>query len=616
MSASAVSAGQSQNATFRDKEKPMAVRSSNIVAARAVADAIRTSLGPRGMDKMIRSGKGETIITNDGHTMLKSMSVMHPTAKMLVNLAGAQDVEAGDGTTSVVVICGSLLGAADRLLSKGIHPSVISESFQRASAAAVDVLHDMSQPITLNDTSALLQAANTSLSSKIVSQYSNLLGPMAVNAVMKVIDVKTADNVDLRNIRIVKKVGGTIEDSELVPGLVLNQPVLKNAGGPIRMEKARIGLIQFQLSPPKPDMENTIQVNDYRQMDKIVKEERLYLLNMAKKIKKAKCNVLLIQKSILRDAVNDLSLHFLAKLGILAIKDIEREEVEFICKSTGCKPIADIDSFTEDKLGYAEVVEEAESSGSRMVKVTGAKATGKTVSVIVRGANSLILEEAERSLHDALCVMRCLVKKKALIAGGGAAEIEIAAQLSKQARSLTGTEAICWKAFADAMEVVPTTLAENAGLNSIKVVTDLRHRHEMGEKNAGVSIKSGGVNTNISKENVLQPLLLKRERNERARAIVVEAEKALASVKKRAMAYQEERRRQSAKKLAQQLKAVIELVEKRKQIENRMLEIVADVHSSMQEVEEMMLAGYKGRHKEAKQSLNGLGAKVQQGLKE
>lgn len=206
------------------------------------------------MDKMIRSGRGETIITNDGSTMLKSMSVLHPTAKMLVQLSNAQDIEAGDGTTSVVVICGSLLGAADRLLGKGIHPSVISESFQRAAAAAVKVLHDMSHPIALTDTQALLQAANTSLSSKIVSQYSNLLGPMAVNAVTKTIDIKTADNVDLKNIRIIKKVGGTIEDSELVDGLVLTQQIIKNAGGPVRMEKARIGLIQFQLSPPKPDV--------------------------------------------------------------------------------------------------------------------------------------------------------------------------------------------------------------------------------------------------------------------------------------------------------------------------------------------------------------------------
>ncbi|RDW88177.1 T-complex protein 1 subunit delta [Coleophoma cylindrospora] len=506
--ATAAAPGNSGNNAFKDKEKPMAVRTANIVAARAVADAVRTSLGPRGMDKMIQSGKGETLVTNDGSTMMKSMAVMHPSAKMLVDLSAAQDVEAGDGTTSVVVICGSLLGAADRLLGKGIHPSVIAESFQRAAAAAVQILHEMSQPVSLSDTSTLLQAANTSLSSKIVSQYSNLLGPMAVNAVTKTIDLKTAENVDLKNIRIVKKVGGTIEDSEMVEGLVLTQPVVKNGGGPIRMEKARIGLIQFQLSPPKPDMENQIVVNDYRQMDKILKEERTYLLNMVKKIKKAKCNVLFIQKSILRDAVNDLSLHFLAKLNIMCIKDIERDEVEFICKSTGCKPIADIDSFTEDKLGSADLIEESQSSGSRIVKVTGTKSAGKTVSIVCRGANGLILDEAERSLHDALCVIRCLVKKKALIAGGGAPEIEIASQLAKQARGLTGTEAICFKAFADAMEVIPTTLAENAGLNSIKVVTELRHRHANGDKNAGVSIKSGGVKVDIAGENVLQPLLV------------------------------------------------------------------------------------------------------------
>jgi T-complex protein 1 subunit delta len=476
----------------------MAVRTANIMAARAVADAIRTSLGPRGMDKMIQNPKGAPIITNDGNTMLKSMSVMHPAAKMLVDLSAAQDVEAGDGTTSVVVIAGSLLGAADRLLSKGIHPTVISESFQRAAGAAVKILHNMSHPISLSDRMTLLQTATTSLSSKIVSQHSGLLAPMAVDSVLKTIDPKTADNVDLRNIRIIKKVGGTIEDSEMIDGLVLNQTVIKSSGGPTRIEKARIGLIQFQLSPPKPDMENQIVVNDYRQMDKILKEERTYLLNMVKKIQKAKCNVLLIQKSILRDAVNDLSLHFLSRLKILAIKDIERDEIEFLCKSTGCKPIANIDSFTEDKLGSADLIEEVRTASTQ----------NQTVSIVARGANSLVLDEAERSLHDALCVVRCLVKKKALIAGGGAPEIEIAQQLAKQARELTGTEAICWKAFADAMEVIPTTLAENAGLNSIKIVTDLRHRHDLGEKNAGVSVRSGGVKNNIADEKVLQPLLV------------------------------------------------------------------------------------------------------------
>lgn len=509
--ATAVSQGAAGNNTFKDKEKPMAVRTSNILAARAVADAIRTSLGPRGMDKMIQTPKGNTIITNDGNTMLKDMSVMHPAARMLVDLSAAQDVEAGDGTTSVVVIAGSLLGAAERLLSKGIHPTVISESFQRAAAAAVEILHNMSHPISLLDRSTLLQAASTSLSSKIVAQHSGLLGPMAVDSVLKIVDPKTAENVDLRNIRIVKKVGGTIEDSEMVDGLVLNQPVIKSSGGPTRIEKARIGLIQFQLSPPKPDMENQIVVNDYRQMDKILKEERQYLLNMVKKIQKTKCNVLLIQKSILRDAVNDLSLHFLSRLKILAVKDIERDEVEFLCKSLGCKPVANVESFTEDKLGTADLVEEVQASGARYVKITGIKSaptTNQTVSIVARGANNLILDEAERSLHDALCVIRCLVKKRALIAGGGAPEIEVAHTLAKRARELTGTEAICWKAFAEAMEVIPNTLAENAGLNSIKVVTDLRHRHAQGQHNAGVSIRSGGVKDDITEENILQPLLV------------------------------------------------------------------------------------------------------------
>lgn len=282
-------------------------------------------------------------------------------------------------------------------------------------------------------------------------------------------------------------------------------------------------------------MENQIVVNDYRQMDKILKEERTYLLNMVKKIKKAKCNVLFIQKSILRDAVNDLSLHFLAKLNILAIKDIERDEIEFICKSTGCKPIADIDAFTEDKLGTADLVEEDNTLGARLVKVTGVRAPAssasapaapaaaapaqpngatakdpqsRTVSLVVRGANSLVLDEAERSLHDAHCVIRCLVKKRALVAGGGAPEIEIAHRLTGAARSKTGTEAVCWRAFADALEVVPTTLAENAGLNPIRVVTELRARHAAGERHAGVSIRSGGVRSDIREENVLQPLLV------------------------------------------------------------------------------------------------------------
>ncbi|RIA91986.1 T-complex protein 1 subunit delta [Glomus cerebriforme] len=495
------------NRTFKDKEKPVGVRLSNIIAAKAVGDAVRTSLGPKGMDKMIQTGSGEVVITNDGATILKHMSVLHPAAKMLVDLSAAQDVEAGDGTTSVVVIAGALLGAAEKMLAKGIHPTTIAEAFQRAANKSTEFLTEMSTQIDLSDKNSLLRAASTSLNSKIVSQYSGLLAPIAVEAVLRVIDPATATNVDLKDIRIVKKVGGTIDDTELVDGLVLTQNVVKSSGGPTRIEKAKIGLIQFQLSPPKPDMENQIIVNDYRLMDKILKEERQYLLNMCKKIKKAGCNVLLIQKSILRDAVNDLSLHFLSKLKILVVKDIERDEIEFICKSTGCKPIADIESFTEDKLGYAELIDEVQTSGARIVKITGVKYIGKTVSILCRGANSLVLEEAERSLHDALCVVRCLVKKKALIAGGGAPEIEVSQRLSEYAKTLRGMEAHCFEAFANALEVIPITLAENAGLNPINIVTELRNKHALGEKTAGINVKKGTI-TNILEENVIQPLLV------------------------------------------------------------------------------------------------------------
>jgi len=497
----------SQTKAFSGTDKPVEVRMSNITAAKAVSDAVRTSLGPRGMDKMIQTGKGEVIITNDGATILKHMSVLHPAAKMLVDLSAAQDVEAGDGTTSVVVIAGSLLGAAEKLLSKGIHPTTIAESFQRAATKSTEYLTEMSTKVELSDRESLLRAASTSLNSKIVSQYSNLLGPIAVDAVLRVIDPVTASNVDLRDIRVIGKAGGTIDDTELVDGMVLTQNVIKSAGGPTRIEKAKIGLIQFQLSPPKPDMENQIVVNDYRQMDKILKEERQYLLNITKKIKKTGCNVLLIQKSILRDAVNDLSLHFLSKLKIMAIKDIERDEIEFISKSLGCKPIADSESFTEDKLGSAELIEEVESVGSKVVKVTGMKHTGKTVSILCRGANSLVIEESERSLHDALCVVRCLVKKKALIAGGGAPEIEVSQKLMDHAKTLAGMEQYCFNAFAEALEVIPTTLAENAGLNPISIVTELRNRHLHGEKTAGINVRKGTI-TNILDENVIQPLLV------------------------------------------------------------------------------------------------------------
>jgi len=283
----AASSTQGSGNAYKDREKPVHIRASNITAAKGVADAVRTSLGPKGMDKMIKTADGNVTITNDGATILKKIEVMHPVAKMLVELSKAQDIEAGDGTTSVVVIAGSLLGAAQRLLEKGIHPTTISESFQRAASKAVEFLEEMATPIELTDREHLLKIATTSLSSKVVSHYSSLLSPICVDSVLRVIDPAVDTNVDLRDIRVVTKLGGTIEDTELVDGLVLNHRVSHFAEGVTRVEKAKIGLLQFCISPPKTDMENNVIVSDYSQMDRILREERQYILDICKKIKKS-----------------------------------------------------------------------------------------------------------------------------------------------------------------------------------------------------------------------------------------------------------------------------------------------------------------------------------------
>ncbi|RRT84094.1 hypothetical protein BHE74_00001538 [Ensete ventricosum] len=514
----------SKTESYTDTKRRDDVRQANILAARAVADAVRTSLGPKGMDKMIASANGEVIITNDGATILNKMEVLQPAAKMLVDLSRSQDAAAGDGTTTVVVLAGSLLRGSLSLLSAGVHPTAVSDALHRLALRAVDILHGMAIPLELSDRDALIKSAATSLNSKVVSQYSSLLAPLAVDAVLSVVDPAHPDLVDLRDVKIVKKLGGTVDDTELVKGLVFDKKVSHSAGGPTRVENAKIAVIQFQISPPKTDIEQSIVVSDYTQMDRILREERNYILGMVKKIKATGCNVLLIQKSILRDAVTDLSLHYLAKAKILVIKDVERDEIEFVTKTLNCLPIANIEHFREEKLGFANCVEEVSIGDGKIVKITGIKDMGRTTTVLVRGSNQLVLDEAERSLHDALCVLkpkefiwtpiyilhgmlRCLVNKKFLIAGGGAPEIEMSRQLGAWAKELQGMESYCIKEFAEALEVIPYTLAENAGLNPIAIVTELRNRHAQGEINTGINVRKGQI-TNILEENVVQPLLV------------------------------------------------------------------------------------------------------------
>ncbi|CAD5212139.1 unnamed protein product [Bursaphelenchus okinawaensis] len=448
-----------------------------------------------GMDKMIQAGNGEVTITNDDATILAQMAVIHPTAKMLVELSKAQDIEAGDGTTTVVVMAGDFLDAAEKLLNKGIHPTIISDSFQRAAAKAEQILEEMSYPLDISNDEELIKLATTSLNSKVVSQHSWSLASIAVQAIKKIVDVQADDNANLNMIKIVKKLGATVEESELIEGALIEQNNIGH-GGPTRVEKAKIGLIQFQVSLPKTNMEN--QVSKAR----MKRNKRSCILGMAG------CNVVLIQKSILRDAVSETALHYFAKMKIMAIKDIEMEDIQFYSTILGCHPIASIDHFNAESLRPADLVEEIATSGSEsVVKITGLHSTGKAVSILLRGSNKLVLDQAERSLHDALRVLRCLVKKRALLPGGGAPEMEVAVTLRKEAKTKEGAEQYCWKAFADASEVIPYTLAENAGLSPITTVTKLRKQHADGKKNYGVNVRKGFV-TDFKEDNVHQPLLV------------------------------------------------------------------------------------------------------------
>eukprot|EP01147_Barroeca_monosierra_P003141 gene3141-5888_t len=474
--AGAASKGGRNSNVYKDKSKPMTVRFSNIAAARAVADAVRTSLGPKGMDKMIQKADGSVTITNDGATILDLIEVLHPAAKMLVQLSKAQDVEAGDGTTSVVVIAGSLLSACERLLSKGIHPSEISNAFGLAATKSTEILEAMAIPIEITNRQALIQSASTSLNSKVISLYADTIAPIVVDAVLKVADLES-NTVDLNDIRLIKKLDGTIEDTELVDGVVLDYHFSHLISSRDSQENAKIAMVQFCLSAPKTDLDNQVVISDYSQMDRVIREERDYIMNMCKKIKKSGCNVLLVQKSILREA------------------------------SLGCRPIANVDDLTAEAMASADLVEEVSTGSTKVIKFSGVKHASKTVSVIVRGSSNLVLAEAERSIHDALCVVRCLVKKRFLIAGGGAPEIELALQLNDFANSLTGATSYCVREFSQALEVVPFTLAENAGLNPISTVTDLRARHKEGSKSAGINVRKGMI-TDILEENVVQPLLV------------------------------------------------------------------------------------------------------------
>jgi thermosome len=481
------------------REKGKGAHKNNIAAAKAIADAIRSTLGPRGMDKMLVDSMGDVVITNDGVTILKEIDVEHPAAKMLVEVAKTQDAECGDGTTTSVVLAGELLKKAEELLDSNVHPTVIASGYRMASEKAVDILTGMSLKISSKDTKKLRRIANTALRSKIADAAGDMLSDIAVRAIIAVAEKRGSRFVvDVDNVQIVKKQGGSIESTELIEGVILDkEPVSANM--PTYVAKPKIALVDSSLEIKKTEVDAKIQIRDPAQLQAFLDEEETTLKGMVEKVKKSGANVLFCQKGI-----DDLAQHYLAKAGIYAVRRVKKSDMEKLAKATGGKVVSDLNDLDKAALGGAGSVELKQIGDDKLTFVTDCK-DAHAVSILMRGGTEHIVDEMERSLHDALSVVGVTLEDSKISAGGGAAAIEIALQLRSFAATVGGREQMAIDAFADAIEIIPKTLAENAGLDSINAILDLRQAHKKGQKHAGLNVFTGKV-VNMMTEEVIEPL--------------------------------------------------------------------------------------------------------------
>ncbi|MCD6411341.1 MAG: TCP-1/cpn60 chaperonin family protein [Thermoplasmata archaeon] len=481
------------------REKGKSAQFNNIMAARAISDAVRSTLGPKGMDKMLVDSMGDVVVTNDGATILKEVDVEHPAAKMMVEVAKAQDEECGDGTTTAVVLTGELLKGAGELLEKNIHPTIICSGFKLAANKAVEVLKNMAKPIKKDDIQTLKNIAITSLASKGASAAKELLADVVVKAVKMVAEERDGKTfVDLDNIQITKKQGGSIEDTQVIEGIILDKERVHD-GMPKVVKNAKIALVNSAFEVKKTEVDARIQISDPSQLQAFLDEEEAMLRKMVEKVKKAGANVLICQKGI-----DDLAQHFLAKAGIYAVRRAKKSDMEKLAKATGAKIVTNLDDLTEKDLGHAGVVEERKIGEDKMTFVMDCK-NPKAVSILVRGGTEHVVDELERGIHDALSVVKVALEDGYITPGGGAAAAEIAMALREYAPSVGGREQIAIETFADAIEVVPRTLAENAGLDPIDIIIKVRAAHKRGEKYAGVDVHTGEV-VDMMKKNVIEPL--------------------------------------------------------------------------------------------------------------
>ncbi|RLE55774.1 MAG: thermosome subunit [Thermoprotei archaeon] len=479
-------------------------RRSNILACRVVAEILSTSLGPRGMQKMLIDAFGDVTITADGATILKEMEVQHPAAKLMIEVAKAVDAEVGDGTTSSVVLAGKLLEFAQELLDQGVHPTIIIDGYKKALDFAMKVIDEIAVKVDPRDKAILTQVASTAMHTKIVAEYRDFLANLAVNAALIALEERGGKPyLDLDNIKIEKKRGKSVMETQLVRGIVLDKEVV-HPQMPKRVEKAKIALLDCPLEVEKPEWTAKIRVTSPDQLKAFLDEEAKILKQMVDKIAEVGANVVITQKGI-----DDLAQHFLAKKGILAVRRVKRSDIEKLARATGARIITSIHDLAPEHLGYAELVEERKVGEEKMVFIEGCK-NPKAVTILVRGSSDRILDETERSLQDALNVIRDIVREPAVVAGGGAVEVELALRLREFARSLPGKEQLAVMKFAEALEHIPSVLALTAGMEPVDVLVELRARHAKGELWAGVDVMAGKI-ANMFELKVLEPAIVKKQ---------------------------------------------------------------------------------------------------------
>ncbi len=475
----------------------------NIMAARVIAEAIRTTLGPRGMDKMLVDSLGDITITNDGVTILKEMDVEHPAAKMMVEIAKTQEDEAGDGTTTAVVLAGELLKKAEELLDQDIHATVIASGYRKAAAKAQEVLQKIARPISKDDVETLKKIVATSISSK----GSEIKGDKLVNLIVEAArQIAREENgkikADRDKVKLEKKIGGSSSDSQLVRGIVLDKEVV-HPGMPKRVKNAKIALIASAFEVEKTETDAKINITDPEQLKSFLDEERKMLADMVEQVKRVGANVVLCQKGI-----DDVAQHYLAKAGILAVRRVKESDMQKLAEATGGRVVMSLKDLSPSDLGSAELVEERKVAGEEMVFVEGCK-DPKAVTILVRGGTEHVVDELERAVHDGVSVACVALEDGRILPGGGACEMELAKELRDYSKELGGREALAVNAFAEALEIIPRTLAENAGLDPIDILVKLRAEHEKPDgKYKGIEVVSGQI-MDMMEKGVVEPLRVK-----------------------------------------------------------------------------------------------------------